>query len=121
MKTTISQRTIFEDIFARSTEDWVSDGEIHSLVMTRTGEIDPTTARSMALGVIVERIMREWMIPTTYNTSWNIDPWEAVRRIEDAWWKGRDRVGYLDIVQFIPTSEALEVGRAVLRGEDWDA
>jgi hypothetical protein len=74
----------------------------------------------MALGVIVELIMRDWMIPTTYNTPWNIDPWEAVRRIEGAWWKGKDQIGYLDVAQFVPTPKALEMGRAVLRREDWE-
>jgi hypothetical protein len=81
----VADRSIVEHALVAGLFDWVNEGGILTIIREDTGVTDPETLDAFVIGVVTVLISEDYMYPTTYGDPWNLEPWDAVRKITARW------------------------------------
>lgn len=79
------ERTIVEHALVAGLFDWVDEGGLLTIIREETGVTDRATLDAFMIGVVSVLISQDYMYPTTYGDPWNLEPWDALRKITARW------------------------------------
>ncbi|WP_157432276.1 hypothetical protein [Agromyces italicus] len=110
-------RTIVEDALVDGLFDWVDEGTLTTIVAESTGVADPSTRDALVFGVVAWLLVEGYMTPTTMGNPWDVDIWEALRRIAGPWFHDSSRE--LQFTQMELTARGRAAAEAIAVREGW--
>jgi hypothetical protein len=102
--------------------DWVDEPRIRTITRDQTGITDAVAIDAFMIGVVTVLISEGYMDPTTYGDPWNLDPWDALRKITWHWLDpdSHDATRAYEYTNMELTERGLVLAEAIAAREGWN-
>lgn len=119
--TTFDDRSLLEDLLARSVDDWVSDAALIGIARRLTVS-DPEAQRLLAIGLVAQVLVQGLMVAGDLDAvghqPWECSPGDAVARVAEEWLaRSNTPLAPGEVVWLDNTEAGRLIGEAVLARE----